>query len=209
MANQENLKTGKSRAAWREKPPGGMRRVEKIGWRAVMFKTGRPKYKTKGSNFSEVLARRVPPLSRAKRKLSEDFQDRICMLIAAGYGMPVATDMFGCSRQAIHQLAQRDQAFAQKVHDAYELVRSKSWRFRITQEPRWVTEWLLNRITQEEGGRKKKAMTDEDIARILDEIPQEKFIEIVRDRSTRRQIREEMRRLAKEDAKKAKDEADE
>src|SRR5262245_55956197 len=103
-----------------------------------MLKTGRPKYKTKASSFSEVLARRVPPLSRAKRKLDEDSQDRICALIATGYGMPVATEMFGCSRQAIHQLGQRDKAFLQKMHDAYEAQRARKVKFRLTQEPRWV-----------------------------------------------------------------------
>lgn len=167
-----------------------------------MLKTGRPKYKTKPSNFSEVLARRVPPLSRAKRKLEGDFQRRVCVVIAAGYTLPVAAAMFGCSRQAIHQLAQRDPEFSEQLKKANEDVKSYRVKHSLlaVRGPEWAANWLLERLRQEEGGRKKnKPLTDEERAQAL-EVSPERFDEVVRSRTTRRLMKEELRRLAKEDA---------
>lgn len=167
----------------------------------------RAKYNPKPSKASEAISRRVPTLSRSKRKLDEENQFRVCAVIAAGYGMPIAVELTGCTRQAVHQLAQRDPEFHDALRSAY--VRAKGARVRLSLVSRrgheWAAEFLLNRLNQVAGGKKVKGSSLEERSRAL-HMSQELFEHTLGSRTTYKLIKEELKRLDKEDAKAAESE---
>ncbi len=148
------------------------------------------------------------PRPRQKRKLTDEMQTEICSMISVGCSMRTAARLAGCSEASIRGLAERDEAFFERLRAACmrREVLPLSAILKASQTHWRAAAWYLSRLNREEYGYRRaetvspvmlREWTDElhkaVLAALSDKAARRRFLRILDRLEPAPDAREEMR----------------